>query len=239
MQPTAKPKLFVFPGMGGDHRLIEPQRGIEGVDVVAPPWLDPRPRESLASYARRQAAALDQSVPFYLGGISFGGMVAYEAAAAHCGPNLRGVVLISTCRSNRGIPKSARVLGRCLAPLLPHFAIRAGKAFVPMVRKRFGVVTREQAMLFDAMLHDTPPAFLKWSLRAVLAWPGPAEPPGVPVLHVHGSADRVLPRRLASPDHLIDGGGHVMNVTHFQELNRVVSTWLLRSSPNKDLDIRS
>lgn len=238
MQQAAKPKLFLFPGMGGDHRLVEPQRAIEGVDVVAPTWIEPRPRESLASYARRQAAALDQSSPFYLGGISFGGMVAYEAAA-HCGPNLRGVILISTCRSDRGIPASARLLGRCVAPLLPRFAIRAGKAFVPLIRKRFGVVTREQAVLFDAMLRDTSPAFLKWSLRAVLAWPGPAEPPKVPVLHVHGSADRVLLCRRGSPDHVIDAAGHIMNVTHAQELNRVVSEWVRRVLADKKLDTPS
>ena len=211
--------------MGADHRLIAPQREIQSVEVIAPPWLKPHTGESLASYASRQAASLDTSIPFYLAGLSFGGMVACEAAQ-YGNPNLRGLILISTCRSNRGIPPTSRWAGRIIAPLLPLAVIRAGKWLVPMTRKKFGIVTPQQGVLFDDMLRDSDPAFLKWSLQALLTWRGPQRPITVPVLQVHGEKDRVLPSRLATPDHIISGAGHVMNVTHAEELNRLIADWI-------------
>jgi pimeloyl-ACP methyl ester carboxylesterase len=210
--------------MGADARLFEPQRCLNA-DIDVPSWLPPDHRESFASYARRVAKSLDVSRPFVLGGVSFGGMLAWEIAQHVPGGQLRGVLLISTCRSNRGVPRAFRIAGRCAAAL-PSAMFRVAKSTAPLARKMMGIITRDQATLFDEMLRDADPHFLRWSLWALLRWPGPQRTVNVPVLELHGVNDRILPCRLCRPDHVIPNAGHLMNVTHAAEVNRLIAQWL-------------
>ena len=44
-------------------------------------------------------------------------------------------------------------------------------------------------------------------------------PLGIPVVHLHGDRDRVLPASLTRPDVLVPGGGHVLPLTHPETVN--------------------
>ncbi|MFZ1934503.1 MAG: thioesterase domain-containing protein, partial [Thermoguttaceae bacterium] len=74
-------QLILLPGLGADHRLLEPQRAAFP-QLIVPPWIPPRKHESLPQYAERmaQTVAPPHDVPLVLGGVSFGGMLAYEMA---------------------------------------------------------------------------------------------------------------------------------------------------------------
>ena len=79
MRSNSTARLIMLPGLGADERLFEPQRAaFPGLEV--PPWLPHEPEESLDAYARRMAATIWPSEHFYIGGASFGGMVALEMA---------------------------------------------------------------------------------------------------------------------------------------------------------------
>src|SRR3954453_4565175 len=98
--------------MGADERVFGPQR--EAFPTLrVPRWIDPGRCESLASYAGRIAREIDPGVPFYVGGASFGGMVAVEAAR-HL-PHLLGCFLVGSVRSPRELPSRLR----CLRPAAP------------------------------------------------------------------------------------------------------------------------
>src|SRR5213076_2537842 len=91
-KPPEAPRLVLFPGLGADGRLFEPQREAFP-HLKVPQWLEPRLRESLSEYGRRMAEGVveEPGVPVYLGGASFGGAVALEVAR-HVRP--RAVFLI-------------------------------------------------------------------------------------------------------------------------------------------------
>ncbi len=220
------PRLILFPGMGANARLFEPQQPI-GAGIEVPRWLTPLRRESLASYAERMAAKLDTSRPFVLGGVSFGGMLAWEVAQHVPADRLRGVLLISACRSRRGIPILYRWAGLAAATM-PAVVFQLAKASAPLARMAMGIVTPEQAAVFDQMLRDADPAFLKWCLWALLRWRGPANPVAAPLLQIHGGSDRILPPRLCTAEHVIRGAGHLLNVTHPAEVNWLIGRWLYR-----------
>jgi len=188
------------------------------------PWIPAEPDDTLATYAARLAKTIDTSQPFFLGGISLGGMLAYEMAPL-LGPNLRGLIILVACTSNQGIPRLYRFIGRFVA-LMPAFTMRIGKSVVPAIRKLFGISTKEQTQRFQAMLKDADVHFLKWSLGAVLRWPGATLPPTVPVLTIAAERDLIVPRRLARADHTVAGAGHTVNVTHAAEVNRLITDWL-------------
>src|SRR5688500_6139482 len=78
------PRLALFSGLRGGHGLYDPQRHLPGVRVEMGPWLAVDPDEGLAHYAHGLARAIEPggpSSPLFLGGVSFGAMLAIEAAA--------------------------------------------------------------------------------------------------------------------------------------------------------------
>jgi pimeloyl-ACP methyl ester carboxylesterase len=97
----------------------------------------------------------------------------------------------------------------------------------------FGDLTREQAEILRAMIRDTPLEFLRWGGRALSRWTGPRDLP-MPVYHIHGERDRIIPHRLVRPDVTVMGGGHLINVTHADEVNRYLKERMdahLRGTP--------
>jgi pimeloyl-ACP methyl ester carboxylesterase len=216
-------RIILLPGVGADHRLLDLQKRLDA-DVEVPPWIPPLARESLAHYAKRMAERIDTGRPFILGGVSFGGMLAGEMVQ-HLTPHVQGLILLSTCRSNAGVPWLYRMAWK-LARLVPAGLLKRGHLLMPFVRKVFGIASSEHAEVFTQMLRDTDARFLKWSLSAVMGWPGVLEPIDLPVLHIHGECDRVLPARHGKPDHLIAGAGHVMNVSHADDVNRLIAQWM-------------
>lgn len=205
------PPLYVLPGIGGDERLFVAQRAV--LDVRPIPWIPPAdPHEPLASYAARLARQLPLDEPFDLGGASFGGMVALELAR-HLAP--RRVFLFGSCRSPRAVAPLLRAL-RWLPPVIPPRPLQ------PLVARWFGATSPAHVRLFADMLAATPPAFVRWATNAVFSWDGVAELP-MPVHHVHGQRDRLIPVRRVRPDRVIAGAGHLLNVTHGDDVNDFIA----------------
>ena len=71
--------LILLSGMGADGRLFREQRGCFP-NLITPDWIPHRRGDTLASYAERMARHIDPGCPCYVGGASFGGMVALEIA---------------------------------------------------------------------------------------------------------------------------------------------------------------
>ena len=76
----SKPTLILFPGMGADQRLFQPQRALP-YPLITPRWIELEAGEGLPDYARRMASRIDKPERFILGGVSLGGMVAAELAS--------------------------------------------------------------------------------------------------------------------------------------------------------------
>jgi len=103
------------------------------------------------------------------------------------------------------------------------FAIGAGLSKLYM--RKFGRFTREQEAFFAEMLADTQPAFVRWGIAAITAWPGPGEL-SMPVYHIHGDADELIPIGGVQPDEVVPGGGHLLNVTHAAEVSAFLAQHL-------------
>src|SRR5438874_871766 len=114
------PPIILLPGMAADDRLFRFQLAALP-SLIIPPWIEPDGRESLGAYARRLARCIDPGGPCFVGGASFGGMVALEMAV-----HLRAEAcfLVASIRSGRELPWRFRVL-RPLARLGPQ---RLGRA---------------------------------------------------------------------------------------------------------------
>ncbi len=207
--------LILLPGMGGDARMFRPQLAALA-NATVPAWIEPQRGEGLAAYAARMARAVDPGGACFVGGSSFGGMVAVEmvrhlAAARAC-------FLIGSIRSPREFPLRIRFLrpwlGR-VAGRVPDLAPACAKALRLILPPRLATATR--SML--EQLADTDRPFFRWAAMAALRWEPSPEPLAVPIAHIHGDRDRILPHRLTRPDVLVRGAGHLLSMTHAEEVN--------------------
>ena len=208
--------LILLSGMAADGSLFAPQRQVFP-NLLVPSWIDPLPRESLRTYAARLAREVDPGTPCFVGGASFGGIVALEMAT-----HLRteACVLISSVRSPAEFPWWYRLL-RPAALMGP--ATMGWVAGCAAVISRPSLPRRTVRRLWR--LSHPSAAFLQWASWAVLRWqPSPAVR-GVRVLQIYGDADRTFPVRFTRPDFVVAGGGHLLTLTH----PKVVNEFLLRA----------
>lgn len=212
--------LVMLPGLGADARQFEPQRAaFPGLRV--PAWIPHHPGETLRAYARRFAATVRARRPFFLGGSSFGGMVAQELAA-----QLRpeAVLLIASARSGRQIAPHLHYFAR-FAQVLPPRAFELGRGLTRLYVRKFGDLDPAQQALLEAMVAQARPAFVRWGIAAISDWPGAGDL-DVPVWHIHGSDDELIPLARVRPDRVVRGAGHLVNLTHAAEVNRFLAEHL-------------
>jgi pimeloyl-ACP methyl ester carboxylesterase len=66
---------------------------------------------------------------------------------------------------------------------------------------------------------------MHWTLRAILSWEStPLK--GVPVFQIHGRRDPLIPARRVEADVMIPDGGHLINMTHADEVNAFMARLL-------------
>jgi pimeloyl-ACP methyl ester carboxylesterase len=90
-----------------------------------------------------------------------------------------------------------------------------------------GSRSREVASLLAEMYRSVPPRLIRWGAGAIRNWPG-VEDPGVPVHHIHGQSDRVIPLRRVQPDRVVPGAGHLLTLTHPEAVNAFLAEELSR-----------
>jgi pimeloyl-ACP methyl ester carboxylesterase len=207
---TRERTLILLPGMAADERLFEPQRRAFP-RLIVPPWIEPKPCEPLGCYARRMASRLDSAGVVRIGGASFGGMVALEMAY-HLG--LTECTLISSIRSPAELPLRLRLLKPLAAVGSDRLGLTAGvisRWFAPSISR--ATVRRLERLAVPQS------AFLRWACWAVLAWQPSREALRIRVRQIHGTADRTFPIRYIHADEIIEGGGHLLTLTHPKEVN--------------------
>ena len=211
-----RPIIFLS-GLGADERVFARQSAaLDGLLVGK--WIAPEAGESLPEYAKRLARQIDPGGPCYVGGISFGGMVAIEMSAPL---QARACFLISSVRSPDELPRRIRML-RGLVRNLPVSAVRAAQLATrlmrPAARPLSGPVTRAAIDQFV----DADPELIRWGAGAILSWVRSGEGCDVPVFQIHGRSDWVLPHGNTRPDHIVNGGGHLLTISHAEQVNRFI-----------------
>jgi pimeloyl-ACP methyl ester carboxylesterase len=214
----ANPRLILFPGLAADARMFEPQRRAFP-QLEVPPWLMPLGDERLESYSRRMAAQITRDErPLFIGGVSFGAIVALEASR-HL--SAAGVFLIGGGLSYRMITWPFRWMCH-VAPLVPL-------PVVPWLLKLFPIgldviedLSDEQKQLYVRMSRGSPPTMIRWGAHAMTRWEFKGPPPA-PLHVIHGHDDRIVRPKRLQIDRAIRGGRHLISLSHADEVNPFIA----------------
>ncbi|MFT3786464.1 MAG: alpha/beta fold hydrolase [Tepidisphaeraceae bacterium] len=219
MPSQTRPKLYLLPGLGGDSRLFVEQKRYFGDQLLCPDFIPPASHhESLRDYARRWLDRLVPTPPYFIGGLSFGGMLAMEMAQV--APTPEAVFLIASCRSCASIRRRFKVLlgvgGR-----MPVLALRGSiGAFGVGLRLLNDLKPEHRQIVHDLASHPNLP-LLQWAGRAITDWRHDGSCPA-PVFQIHGQRDLVIPLKTGDPDAILTTGRHLIQFSHADIVNRYI-----------------
>lgn len=231
MTSPDKMKLLMLPGLASDERLLSAQRE-RFPELIVPDWptlSEPiRDPKVFAQHCWNAWTAgeghLANDEPYIIGGTTVGGIIAIEIAwlAHQLGKQPAAVLLISSCRSWRAVP---RWYGRWAdwSDKLPKWI--ASKLFVrrQITQSLRGNADDEQtAQLVEAMYQSADWHQLQLLARLMSAWrrdESDANNAPFPIHQLHGRLDSLLPK--PSPKHatLLLDAGHWMTSTHANTVN--------------------
>jgi alpha-beta hydrolase superfamily lysophospholipase len=161
--------------------------------------------------------------PIFLLGNSLGGLIVLDYALRRP-EGIRGVIAASPPLGRLGVPAPLLALGRVFSRVWPRFSLRTGMDLSGLARDP-GVA---ETVLADPLFHRVGTARLSTEVVAAIARVQAAAPEfPLPVLVLHGSADRMVPpdgsrafvARVAHPDRQLReyaGAYHVL----FADLDR-------------------
>ncbi len=208
--------VYLISGLGADKRIFSNLSFSDQYVINHIEWISPTKREGLVSYSKRLSEQIDQSEPFILIGVSFGGMIAVEICSF-----LKPIktIIISSVTTDRQIPWYYKLSGMVnLHRLVP---IKILKAPTILTFWFFGTKTKEQKSLLTQILNDTDDKFLKWAISKITTWKQKIRPENL--YHIHGTSDRILPLAFINPDLQIQNGGHLMVYDQYDQISCILA----------------
>jgi len=202
-------KILLLTGMTPDHRIFDRLLPLLPTAIVVD-WIPPIANESIASYAARLSCTVNHEEPTVVCGVSFGGIVARELASCL---NATSCVLISSVRSPRELPPWFRIC-RLMAPRPAVAIMKTIRDIATYWPRRLKSSSTWRLMKLGGKSGE----WHRWATAAVLNWNLSKDAERIPSIHIHGDRDATFPIRYTGADTVIHGGGHVLPLTHCEEI---------------------
>jgi len=206
-------KIYLIPGMGADTRIFNKIDLKETDEVICVDWIAPHPTDTLGTYAQKLIFQYHIEPNSIVIGNSLGGMLAIEIAKFM---PIEKTILISSIRIIEEAPGYFSFFRALQIYRLIPVKWMTGLGF--MVKPVFGKMSKEDEWLFQDMLKNTSPEFLKWSMGAVLRWDNRVIP--LNVYQVTGDKDMVFPHKNLKAAEIIKGGTHIMIFEMAAQVNK-------------------
>lgn len=206
-------KVHFIPGLGADSRSFG-FLDLSFCDAQYIKWIKPLPKEKLASYAERLFESIGDEEATIVG-LSFGGMLATEMAKKRPGTK---VIIVASSKTHFEIPNYLRFWR--FFPIYKLHSNRIKNRAGEFVLDILGAKGVEQKKLQLQIMKDSDPSFTRWAMHAIVNWHNTTVPKNL--IHVHGTADKLLPYRYVKANYAIDGGEHVMIMDRARELSELL-----------------
>jgi pimeloyl-ACP methyl ester carboxylesterase len=207
-------KVFLIAGMGADTRVYN-NIDLNEDEVISVDWIEPHATDTLKSYAQKLIYQYNITPNSIVIGNSLGGMIAVEIAKIL---PLKKVILISSIKTIDEAPWYFS-----LFRTIPVYKLIPGKVFTSMgflMKFVFGKMSDADSWLFNDMLKNSSPTFVKWAMKAVLAWDNKNAPPITYI--ITGDKDHIFDYRKIKDAIIVKGGSHIMVFDKAKEINKIL-----------------
>ncbi len=208
-----QPTVYFFSGLGADERAFQ-RLDLGNAATRYIQWLVPEKAESFAQYAARLMPQITSPEPILVG-LSFGGIMALEVAKQL---SVKKVILLGSVKNKHEIPPYYRFSARIgLNRFIPVTWLKKTNKLTYWL---FGASSLADQRLLQQILHDTDPRFLTWAMHRLALWQNEVIP--TEIIHIHGTADHVLPYRFIKNAIPIDQAGHFMTLNRAEEISQLL-----------------
>ncbi|HAA01233.1 MAG TPA: hypothetical protein DEP18_04490, partial [Flavobacteriales bacterium] len=210
-------RVYLLHGHGSDPRIFSGLKlDSSRYDTVSIRLPLPAHLELMPDYVKRIIPMIDTTGLFSFVGVSLGGMVAVELSK-HL--PVRRVILVSSASCKEELPLRYRSMKHI--EVYRCFSGGFYKAMAKPAQLLFEPERRENADLFDAMLQDKDPVFLKRAIHLIVNWDGVCGS-DERIVKIHGTKDHTIPARTANPDIRLKNSSHMMMLTRSDVLSEII-----------------
>ncbi len=209
-------KIFLLPGFALDPEIFHKLK-LPGAPVFMN-WLEPKPDESLETYAMRliEKYEIQADLDTVLIGHSFGGMVMQTIASL---TEVGTVVLLASVKSAEEKPLSFKMI-----PALPYqrwFSKAMVTQSVGLWGRFHGYNTPEKVAAFQKMVNNKSDYYMQWALQKILEWDTPDFT--ARLCHIHGDQDKTFFINRIKNAQIIPGGHHLLPLQKPKEVSRILN----------------
>jgi len=214
-------KIFTVSGLGANEMVFENLEFPKEYELVPIPWILPHRNESISSYAERMALKIDDSEPFALMGLSFGGIMVQEMAKIKRPEKL---ILISTIKHETEKPWLIAINTKIpVFKGIPNIFFTSD-AMVTLYSKIRTTVNSNYPDL-KRIYTFKDPTFVKWAFEKIIHWQKATLDP-IDTIHIHGTRDFVFPISKMSNPIRINDGTHMMIYEKANEISPIINGFL-------------
>jgi pimeloyl-ACP methyl ester carboxylesterase len=214
--------LYFISGLGADSRVFQKLILPDFFTIHHIVWVPVSKDDSMEAYCRTLSDQIDKTRPFILVGLSFGGIVAIQMSK-FLSP-VQTVIISSFCFRSE-IPKFYVFLAKTkIYRLLPsRFLLRPNK----FIFRLFGANEPMKKKMLVNILEDTDPVFFRWAVKQLFTVNNEWKPESF--LHIHGTADKILPLHPSMNAIEVQDGEHLMVYSKAEEVSEILDQYLRRS----------
>jgi pimeloyl-ACP methyl ester carboxylesterase len=205
--------VYFISGLGADKRAFQ-FLDLEFCTPVFVEWIQALPGESISDYAARLREQITDEEPIIVG-LSFGGMIAAEIARQF---PVKKLIFLSSAKSEKEIPFYLKWLR--FVPLHKIISIRSLRSANHFMYQLMGIARRADKIVFEEMFYNSDDTFMKWAIDQIVHWRN--KDVFSNTVHIHGTADILLPHRYVHADHSVKGGAHLMLMTKADTVSRLL-----------------
>ncbi|SMD33091.1 Alpha/beta hydrolase family protein [Reichenbachiella faecimaris] len=206
-------KVYCLSGLGADTSVFELLK-INNPKVYVE-WIPSFQWESMTAYARRLCDQVDDSEPFVLLGVSFGGMLAVEMNK-YIQP--QKTILVTSLARTSELPLWIRWIAKTrLNRIIPSFLFGSNPKWLIWY---FGIKSEQGKKMVTAIAKKTDRAFTKLCIDKVLSWRNERLPENL--IRIHATKDLLLPAPKGIKGIDLEGAGHFAIVENASEISVIV-----------------
>jgi hypothetical protein len=211
--------IYAIPGLGTTKELFSRLK-IDRAELKVLDWPELSEMDTLETYAQKFSIQIDTRQPYYLMGVSFGGMLCMELNKIL---KPEKIFLVSSCKSPAEFPGRLK-----LFRFLPLYKLMSEAQLKKMAENSYPILGFEKKYLkeFRAMLDQMKPHYFKRSIQCLMHWNSTAIASGN-IIQIHGDADRLLSLRNVKADFIIRKGTHAAILYQAEEISEIINTHIL------------